>query len=119
MLVGMRRIVAVLVLVLALTAAFTVSLTEAQAADRGKVTRFWDRQLHTGGTIQLLDWRILRCGPRACIVRWHERAFFGDDEQDFQGFNEYVGDDACYTDSPPRVSCQTRRQTVRWVAGSP
>jgi hypothetical protein len=68
----MRRIVSVL----ALVAAFTVALgSGAQAADRGKVARFWERQLHTGGVIQLLDYRILRCGPRACIVRWHFRAF--------------------------------------------
>ncbi len=87
---------------------------EAQAADRGKVVRFWERQLHTGGTIQLLDYRVLRCGPRACIVRWHIRAFVPGDEQDLSGFNEYVGQDACYP--AVRVACDTREQTVRWVA---
>jgi hypothetical protein len=110
----MRRIVSVL----ALVAAFTVALgSGAQAADRGKVARFWERQLHTGGVIQLLDYRILRCGPRACIVRWHFRAFIPGDGQDFSGFNEYVGDDACYPDV--RVSCHRRPLTVRWVASGP
>ena len=48
---------------LALVAVFTVAVgAEAQAANRGKVVRYWDRQLHTGGTIQLLDYRVLRCG---------------------------------------------------------
>jgi len=100
---------------LALAAALTVVIgAEAQAANRGKVIRFWERQMHTGGTIQLLDYRVLRCGPRACIVRWHIRAFIPGDEQDFSGFNEYVGDDACY--SGVRVACDTREPTVRWVA---
>ena len=100
---------------LALVAVFTVAFgAEAQAANRGKVVRFWERQLHTGGTIQLLDYRILRCGPNACIVRWHIRAFIPGDEQDFSGFNEYVGDDACYP--AVRVACDTREPTVRWVA---
>ena len=100
---------------LALVAVFTVALgAEAQAANRGKVVRYWERQLHTGGTIQLLDYRILRCGPDACIVRWHIRAFFPGDESDLGGFNEYVGDDACYP--TVRVPCDTREPTVRWVA---
>lgn len=100
---------------LALVAVLTVALgAEAQAANRGKVVRFWERQLHTGGTIQLLDYRVLRCGPRACIVRWHIRAFTPGDESDFGGFNEYVGQDACYPSV--RVACGTRERTVRWVA---
>ena len=98
---------------LALVAAFTVAVgAEAQAANRGKVVRYWDRQLHTGGTIQLLDYRVLRCGPSACIVRWHVRAFIPGDESDLGGFNEYVGDDACYP--AVRVACDTREPTIRW-----
>ena len=31
-----------------------------------------------------------------------------------KAFNEYVGQDACYT--AERVACDTREQTVRWVA---
>ncbi len=97
------------VALLALAAVLTVAVgAEAQAANRGKVVRYWERQLHTGGTIQLLDYRILRCGPHACIVRWHIRAFVPG------GFNEYVGQDACYPDV--RVACDTREPTVRWVA---
>src|SRR5215207_4524081 len=89
---GYRRVA-----LLALVAVLTVAVgAEAQAANRGKVVRYWERQLHTGGTIQLLDYRILRCGPRACVVRWHIRAFTPGDESDFGGFNEYVGQDACY-----------------------
>jgi hypothetical protein len=100
---------------LVLVAVFTVAVgAEAQAANRGKVVRYWDRQLHTGGTIQLLDYRVLRCGPSACIVRWHIRAFIPGDESDLGGFNEYVGDDACYP--AVRVACDTREPTVRWVA---
>jgi hypothetical protein len=100
---------------LALVAMLTVAVgAEAQAANRGKVVRYWDRQLHTGGTIQLLDYRVLRCGPRACVVRWHIRAFIPGDESDLGGFNEYVGQDVCYT--AVRVACDTRELTVRWVA---
>ena len=107
---GYRRVA-----LLALVALFTVAVgAEAQPANRGKVVRYWERQLHTGGTIQLLDYRILRCGPDACIVRWHIRAFFPGDESDLGGFNEYVGDDACYP--AVRVACDTREPTVRWVA---
>ena len=103
------------VVLLALVAALTVAVgAEAQAANRGKVVRYWERQLHTGGTIQLLDYRVLRCGPRACIVRWHIRAFTPGDESDSRGFNEYVGQDACYP--AVRVACDTREPTVRWVA---
>jgi hypothetical protein len=103
------------VLLLALVVVLTaVGGAEARAADRAKVVRHWERQLHTGGVIQLLDYRVLRCGPRACIVRWHIRAFVPGDEQDFSGFNEYVGDDACHPAA--RVACDTREQTVRWVA---
>jgi hypothetical protein len=103
---------------LALVAVFTVAVAaEAQGANRGKVVRYWERQLHTGGTIQLLDYRVLRCGPRACIVRWHIRAFVPGDEQDFSGFNEYVGHDACYP--VVRVACDTRERTVRWVGRGP
>ena len=70
------------VALLALVAVLTVAVgAEAQAANRGKVVRYWERQLHTGGTIQLLDYRVLRCGPRACIVRWHIRAFTPGDEK--------------------------------------
>jgi hypothetical protein len=98
------------VALLALVVVLTVAVgAEAQAANRGKVVRYWERQLHTGGTIQLLDYRVLRCGPRACIVRWHIRAFIPDG-----GFNEYVGQDACYP--AVRVACDTREPTVRWVA---
>ena len=107
---GHRRVA-----LLALVAVLTVAVgAEAQAANRGKVVRFWERQLHTGGTIQLLDYRVLRCGPHACIVRWHIRAFVPRDESDFGGFNEYVGQDACYP--AVRVACDTREPTVRWVA---
>jgi hypothetical protein len=88
---------------------------DAQAANRGKVVRHWERQLHTGGAIQLLDYGVLRCGPRACIVRWHIRAFVPGDEQDFSSFNEYVGQDVCFP--AIRVACDTRERTVRWVAG--
>ena len=103
------------VALLALVAVLTVAVeAEAQAANRGKVVRYWERQLHTGGTIQLLDYRILRCGPHACIVRWHIRAFVPGDESDLGGFNEYVGQDACYP--AVRVACGTREPTVRWVA---
>ena len=103
------------VALLALITSIMVALgSEAQAANRGKVVRFWERQLHTGGTIQLLDYRVLRCGPRACVVRWHIRAFTPGDERDFAGFNEYVGQDACYP--AVRVACDTRERTVRWVA---
>jgi hypothetical protein len=98
------------VALVALVVVLTVAVgAEAQAANRGKVVRYWERQLHTGGTIQLLDYRVLRCGPRACIVRWHIRAFIPDG-----GFNEYVGQDACYP--AVRVACDTREPTVRWVA---
>lgn len=100
------RPVALLAVVVVLTVAVG---SEAQAANRGKVVRYWERQLHTGGTIQLLDYRVLRCGPRACIVRWHIRAFTPNG-----GFNEYVGQDACYP--AVRVACDTREPTVRWVA---
>ena len=104
-----------LVAVLAVVALVTVAVAaEARAADRGKVVRYWDRQLHTGGTIQLLDYRVLRCGPQACIVRWHIRAFVPGDEQDFSGFNEYTGQDVCYPGV--RVACDTREPTVKWVA---
>jgi hypothetical protein len=90
----MRHVVRTLgygrVALLALVATLTVALgAEAQAANRGKVVRYWERQLHTGGTIQLL-------------------------ESDFGGFNEYVGQDACYP--AVRVACDTREPTVRWVA---
>jgi hypothetical protein len=103
------------VALLALVAVLTVAVgTEAQAANRGKVVRYWERQLHTGGTIQLLDYQVLRCGPRACIVRWHIRAFIPGDESDLGGFNEYVGQDVCYPDV--RVACDTRELTVKWVA---
>jgi hypothetical protein len=105
------RPVALLALVAVLT---VVAGAEAQPANRGKVVRYWERQLHTGGTIQLLDYRVLRCGPLACIVRWHIRAFIPGDESDLGGFNEYVGQDACYP--AVRVACDTREPTVRWVA---
>jgi hypothetical protein len=112
---GIRRLRHRRVTLLALVALLTVAVgAEAQAANRGKVVRYWERQLHTGGTIQLLDYRVLRCGPQACIVRWHIRAFVPGDEQDFSAFNEYVGQDACYP--AVRVACDTREHTVRWVA---
>jgi hypothetical protein len=112
---GIRRLRHRRVTLLALVALLTVAVgAEAQAANRGKVVRYWERQLHTGGTIQLLDYRVLRCGPQACIVRWHIRAFVPGDEQDFSAFNEYVGQDACYP--AVRVACDTRERTVRWVA---
>ncbi len=106
-----------LLALVALVAVLAVGVgAEAQAANRGKVVRYWDRQLHTGGTIQLLDYRVLRCGPRVCIVRWHIRAFVPGDEQDFRGFNEYAGDDSCHV--AVRVACDTREHSVRWVAAS-
>jgi hypothetical protein len=101
-----RRVALLALLVAVLTVAVGA---EAHAANRGKVVRYWERQLHTGGTIQLLDYRVLRCGPRVCIVRWHIRAFTPDG-----GFNEYIGQDACYP--AVRVACDTREPTVRWVA---
>ena len=104
-----------LVALLGIVAALTITVgAEAQAANRGKVVRYWERQLHTGGTIQLLEYRVLRCGPRACIVRWHIRAFIPGAEGDFDDFNEYVGQDACYP--AVRVACDTRERTVTWVA---
>jgi hypothetical protein len=107
---GHRKLALLALVVLLITAVGA----DAQAANRGKVVRYWDRQLHTGGTIQLLDYRVLRCGPNACIVRWHIRAFIPGDESDLGGFNEYVGDDACYP--AVRVACDTREPTVKWVA---
>jgi hypothetical protein len=47
-------------------------------------------------------------------VRWHIRAFTPGDESDFGGYNEYVGQDACYP--AVRVACDARERTVRWVA---
>ena len=91
-----------------------VAGSTADAADRGKVRPSWDRQMHTGGVIQLLDYRIVRCGPGGCVVRWHMRAFTPGDEQDFGGFNEYKGDDFCKV--RVTVACDTREATVRWVA---
>ena len=112
--IGYRRI-ALLALAGVLVLGLAVAVdAEAQAANRSKVVRYWERQLHTGGTIQLLDYRVLRCGPRACIVRWHIRAFVPGDEQDFSGFNEYVGQDVCFP--AVRVACDTRERSVRWVA---
>jgi hypothetical protein len=110
---GSRRIA--LLALLALVAVLTVAVgVEARAANRGKVVRYWEGQLHTGGTIQLIDYRVLRCGQRACIVRWHIRAFTPGENSDFGGYNEYVGQDACYP--AVRVACDTRERTVRWVA---
>ena len=106
------RLVALLALVAVL--AVGVVAAEAQTANRGKVVRYWERQLHTGGTIQLLDYEVLRCGRRACVVRWHIRAFVPGDGGDPDRFNEYVGEDACYPVA--RVACDTRESSVRWVA---
>ena len=106
-----------LVAILAICAAvflIGIAASTADAADRGKVKRFWDRQMHTGGVVQLLDYRILRCGPSGCVVRWHLRAFTPGDEQDFGGFNEYKGDDFCKVGVT--VACDMREPTVRWVA---
>jgi len=70
---------------------------------RGKVTRHWDRQLHTGTDHFLLGYRIVRCGPRACVVRWHDRTFQPD-----RTFVEYRGTDSCYAPKV-RVRCFQRR----------
>jgi len=71
---------------------------------RGKVTRHWDRQLHTGTDKFLLGYRIVRCGKRACVVRWHDRRFAADHAT----FVEYKGTDACYAPKL-RVRCFERR----------
>jgi hypothetical protein len=67
--------------------------------------------------IQLLDYRILRCGPARLHRALALPRLHPGDGQDFSGFNEYVGDDACYPDV--RVSCHRRPLTVRWVASGP
>ena len=69
---------------------------------RGKVTRYWERQLHSGTDTFLLGYRIVRCGKRACVVRWHDRRFQPDDT-----FVEYRGTDACYAPKV-RVRCFER-----------
>ena len=78
---------------------------------RGKVMRFWERQLHTGTDRFLLDYRILRCGPRACVVRSHDRRFAPDDT-----FVEFKGTDACYA---PKVRVRCFRRHAAPVATGP
>jgi len=73
---------------------------------RGKVKRHWDRQLHTGTDMFLLGYRIVRCGKRACVVRWHDRRFSDD-----RSFVEYKGTDACYAPKV-RVRCFRRHEAV-------
>jgi hypothetical protein len=70
---------------------------------RGKVFRHWERQLHTGTDTFLLSYRLVRCGKRACVVRWHERRFAPDDS-----FVEHKGTDACYAPKV-RVRCYERQ----------
>jgi hypothetical protein len=69
---------------------------------RGKVFRYWERQLHTGTDEFLLGYRIVRCGNRACVVRWHDRRFAEDNT-----YTEYKGTDACYAPKV-RVRCYER-----------
>ncbi len=80
---------------------------------RGKVKRHWDRQLHTGTDHFLLGYRIVRCGKRACVVRWHDRRFLDDD----RNFVEYKGTDACYAPKV-RVRC-FRRHEAPVATGNP
>ena len=61
---------------LVVTAAATPGTTPGTKEHvRGKVTRHWDGRLHTGTDSFLLGYRIVRCGKRACVVRWHRRDF--------------------------------------------
>lgn len=97
----------VLVVLLALTVTASATATPGTTPwtrehVRGKVTRHWDRQLHTGTDVFLLGYRIVRCGSRACVVRWHDRRFQEDDT-----FVEYRGTDACYAPNV-RVRCFER-----------
>ncbi len=79
---------------------------------RGKVTRHWFRQLHTGTDHFLLGYRIVRCGKRACVVRWHDRRF----DDDHTSFVEYKGTDACYA---PKVRVRCFRRHEAAVATGP
>lgn len=78
---------------------------------RGKVTRHWDRQLHSGSETFVLGYRIVRCGRRACVVRWHERRFQPDDT-----FVEYKGTDACYA---PKIRVRCFQRQAAPVATGP
>ena len=78
---------------------------------RGKVMRNWDRRLHTGTDTFLLGYRIVRCGDRACVVRWHDRRFKPD-----RTFVEYKGTDACYA---PKVRVRCFRRLAGPVATGP
>ena len=99
----------VLTLVLAPAAIATPGTTPGTPEHaRGKTFRYWERQLHTDidpgpRRAFLLDYRIVRCGPRACIVSWHRR-YFNDNDT---AFREFKGVDACYA---PRytVTCHER-----------
>jgi hypothetical protein len=97
-----------LLVVLATAASATPGTTPGTPEHaRGKVTRHWDRQLHTGTDEFLLGYRIVRCGNRACVVRWHERRFAADHTT----FTEYKGTDACYAPRV-RVRCFERRSAA-------
>jgi len=103
-------------LCLLVVAAATASATPGTAPGtkehvRGKVTRHWDRQLHTGTDTFLLGYRIVRCGNRACVVRWHERRFAPD-----RTFIEYKGTDACYA---PKLRVRCFQRQVAPVATGP
>ena len=95
-----------LLVVLATSASATPGTTPGTKEHvRGKVTRHWDRQLHTGTDHFLLGYRIVRCGNRACVVRWHDRQF----NADHTTFVEHKGTDACYAPKV-RVRCFERRK---------
>ena len=96
---------------LAVTAAATPGTTPGTKEHvRGKVTRHWDGRLHTGTDSFLLGYRIVRCGKRACVVRWHRRDFQPD-----RSFVEYKGTDACYA---PRVRVRCfQRQAAPFATG--
>src|SRR5215207_795392 len=97
-----------LLVVLATAASATPGTTPGTPEHaRGKVTRHWDRQLHTGTDEFLLGYRIVRCGNRACVVRWHERRFAAGHTT----FTEYKGTDACYAPRV-RVRCFERRSAA-------
>jgi hypothetical protein len=106
-----------LAIALCLSVAVTATAPAAASAPstkqhvRGKVTRYWERQLHSGTDTFLLGYRIVRCGPRACVVRWHDRRFAPDDT-----FVEYKGTDACYA---PKVRVRCFRRGEAPVATGP
>ena len=101
-----------LAMVVATTASATPGTTPGTKEHvRGKVKRHWDRKLHTGTDEFLLGYRIVRCGKRACVVRWHDRRFAAD-----RTFVEYKGTDACYA---PKVSVRCFRRHEAPVATGP